>query len=56
MRPIARLGDDRPIAHRDREHPVHGLDDPVAPHLDDDRIHRAEPMRAAIAFGRLTRS
>ena len=37
------LGDDRAVAHRDRVHAVLRLDDALAPHLDDDRLHPADP-------------
>ncbi len=33
------LGDHSPVPHGNRVHPVHRLDDPVAAHLDDDRVH-----------------
>ncbi len=36
-------GDDLSVVHGDRVHAVPRLDGPVAPHLDDDGLHRAEP-------------
>ena len=39
-RGVAGLGDNRSVAHGDRVHPMHRLDDPGAAHLDDDCVHR----------------
>jgi hypothetical protein len=41
-RRVPGLGDDRAVAHRDRVHAVLRLDDAVAAHLDDDRLHEPD--------------